>query len=211
MKEMNQTTEQISGFRRGSLQAVRNMYTAHYASLLYFTERIIRDRVTAREIVVETFIKLLNRRSYFDNQADIKAFLFITARNSCMDFLRHAKNSRQAEGTAIAVPDTEMDLTDELNIAEAKRVMQEALENMPAICQQVFTTVFINGVQIAAAARQLDIDARDLLIYRKRSMNQLQAALAEHNLFSTPFFIHYLTIACRKAATAAEVPVPVNR
>lgn len=210
MKEMNQTTELISGFRRGSLQAVRNLYTIHYASLLYFAERIIRDRATAREIVVETFIKLLNRRSYFDNQADIKAFLFITTRNTCMDFLRYGKNNRPAEGSDAIVRDTELDLTDEVNMAEAKRVMQEALENMPVICQQVFATVFTDGVPIAAAARQLEIDPRELLIYRKKSMNQLQAALSENNLFSTPFFIHYLTVACRKA-TAVEVPVPVNR
>lgn len=212
MKETNQTTELIAGFRRGSLQAVRNLYTTHYASLLYFAERIIRDPVTAREIVVETFIKLLNRRSYFDNQADIKAFLFITARNSCMDFLRYVKNGRQVEEAAMVAPETEPDLTSEVNNAQAKRVMQETLNNLPAICQQVFTTLFIEGMQTTAAARQLEMDPRELLIYRKKSMNHLQAALSEHNLFSTPFFIHYLTVACRKSATVTEeVTVPTNR
>jgi RNA polymerase sigma-70 factor (ECF subfamily) len=211
MKEMNQTTELISGFRRGSLQAVRNLHTTYYTSLLYFAERIIRDRVSAREIVIETFIKLLNRRSYFDNQADIKAFLFITARNACMDFLRHVKNGRLVEETAKAAPETELDLANEVNSAEAKRVMQEALDGLPAICQQVFTTLFIEGAQTSAAARQLEIDPRELLMYRKKSINQLQAALAEHNLFSTPFFIHYLTVACRKTVTAVKLPVTVNR
>lgn len=211
MKEMNQTTEQIAGFRRGSLQAVRNLYTTHYASLLYFAERIINDRVTAREIVVETFIKLLNRRSYFDNQADIKAFLFITARNSCMDFLRYVKSGRPVEEAVEAVPETELDLANEVNSAEAKRVMQEALDNLPAICQQVFTTLFVEGVQTTAAARQLEMEPRELLIYRKKSINHLQSALSEHNLFSIPFFIHYLTVACRKTATAVTLPVTVNR
>jgi RNA polymerase sigma factor (sigma-70 family) len=211
MKEMNQTTEQISGFRRGTLQAVRNLYTTHYASLLYFAERIISDRLTAREIVVETFIKLLNRRSYFDNQADIKAFLFITARNSCMDFLRYVKNGHQVEEAATVAPETELDLSSEVNSAEARRVMQEALDNLPAICQQVFTTLFIEGIQTTAAARQLEMEPRELLIYRKKSINQLQSALSDHNLYSTPFFIHYLTVACRKTTTAVKLPVTVNR
>jgi RNA polymerase sigma factor (sigma-70 family) len=211
MKETNQTTEQISGFRRGSLQAVRNLYTTHYASLLYFAERIISDRVTAREIVVETFIKLLNRRSHFDHQADIKAFLFITARNSCMDFLRYVKNGHQVEEPAMTAAETELDLTSEVNSTEARRIMQEALDSLPAICQQVFTTLFVEGLQTTAAARQLEMEPRELLIYRKKSMNQLQSALSDHNLFSTPFFIHYLTVACRKTVTAVQLPVTVNR
>ena len=211
MKETNQTSELISGFRRGTLQAVHNLYTTYYASLLYFAERIIRNPVPAREIVVETFIKLLNRRSYFDNQADIKAFLFITARNSCMDFLRYAKNGGQVEEATFVAAETELDLAGEANSAEAKRVMQEAFDRLPAICQQVFTTLFKEGIQTSAAARQLEIDPRELMIYRRRSMHQLQAALSEHNLFSTPFFIHYLTVACRKTITSVQLPVTVNR
>lgn len=211
MKEINKTTELITGFRRGTLQAVRNLYTTHYTSLLYFAERIISDRATAREIVIETFIKLLNRRSYFDNQADIKAFLFITARNSCMDFLRYVKNGHQVEDTTLEAPETELDLANEANSAEAKRVMQEALDNLPAICQQVFTTLFIEGVQTIAAARHLEMEPRELLTFRKKSINQLQSALSDHNLFSTPFFIHYLTVACRKTVTAVTLPVTVNR
>lgn len=211
MKENNQTSELIAGFRRGSIQAVSNLYTTHYASLIYFAERIIRDRVTAREIVVETFIKLLNRRSHFDNEADIRAFLFITARNSCMDFLRYAKNGRQVEETAMVVMETGSDLSDEVNMGEAKRVIQEALDHLPASCQQVFTTLFIDGIQISAAARQLEMDPQELLAQRKKAINQLQAALSEHNLYSTPFFIHYLTVACRNEPAAVKAPVPVNR
>lgn len=210
MMENNQTTEHIAGFRRGSLQSVRNLYTTHYASLLYFAERIIRDRVTAREIVIETFIKLLNRRSFFDNGADIKAFLFITARNTCMDFLRYGKSSRQQDEVSTIVEETGLDLADPVNNTDATRIVREAFEQMPVPWQQVFTILFIEGMQSAAAARQLDMDQREMLIYRKKSMNHLQAALAEHNLFSTPFFIHYLTVACRRPAAVA-VPVPVNR
>jgi RNA polymerase sigma-70 factor (ECF subfamily) len=210
MKEMNQLSEMISGFRRGNLQATHDLYTIHYASLLYFTERIIRDHAVAGEIVMETFIKLINRRSYFDSITDIKAFLFITARNASMDFLRYGKNGRIAGETAAQWRESEFNLSDDMQIAEANRLLQSAVDNLPVICKQVFNALFAEGLQTPAASRQLEIDPREMLIYRRKVIRQLQAVLSENDLYSSSFLIHYLTVACRKG-TAVAIPVPVNR
>lgn len=205
---MNHANELISGFRRGTLQSVRELYRTHYSSLLYFSERIVRDRQVAREIVFETFIKLFNRRNHLENAADIKAFLFITARNTCMDYLRFAKNVRQAEAQAAEL--IEFDLSNEAAIAEANHLLTTAIEKMPAFNQQVFRILFTEGMQVSAAARQLDMDPRELLNCRKDIIRQLQMLLLEHQLFSTPFFIHFLAVASRQHAPAA-MPIPVNR
>lgn len=210
MKEMNQANELITGFRRGTLHAVRELYAIHYSSLLLFSEKIIRDHPVAREIVVETFIKLLNRRSFLENATDVKAFLYITARNSCMDFLRFAKN-RQSDQVSLDVPVSESDHSNESDVSEANRLLSATIQHLPAFSQQVFRILFAEGMQLTAAARQLDIDPRELLNCRKDIMRHLQTVLTENKLFSTPFFIHFLTVACRKNAPETLVPVPVNR
>jgi len=205
---MDQINELITGFRRGALKAVRELHAIYYSSLLNFSERIIRDRRVAREIVLDTFIKLLNRRIYFENLADIKAFLFITARNSSMDFLHFTKNGNAVEVPVTPIVESRADLSDVANASKAEQILQAGLESLPAINRQVFRILFVEGMPTAAAARQLDIDAREMLNYRRHTVQHLQTVLSENNLFSTPFFIHYLTVACRQNAA---LRVPVNR
>lgn len=197
MNGLNHTSEWISGFRRGDLPAVHDLFQAHYASLLSFSERVIRDRQEAREIVMETFIKLLNRRTYFDDPADIKAFLYITARNACMDYLRSVRNGRNAEAIAPDLRESNWDLADEAARTRANVVMVMALENLPIICQQVFRALFVEGMPISSAARHLEIDQRELLLYRKKCLHELQSALADNQVFNTPFFVHFLAVASR--------------
>lgn len=207
MNELTQTHDWITGFRSGSLQAVSDLYTTHDSALLNFSEQIIRNRQEAREIVTETFIKLLNRRVWFDNLPDIKAFLYITTRNACMDYLRYTKNLQWANTPALDILESNIDIADKEIQDRAERILWSALENCPAVYQQIFRLLFIEGVPSAAAARQLEIDQRELLISRKKILQQFQMALADNNLYSIPFFIYFLTVACR---THQPVPIPVT-
>src|SRR5262245_36614224 len=149
--------EWIAGFRRGDLTAVRDLFQAHFSALLPFAERVIRERLEAREMVTETFIKLLNRRLYFEDPADIKAFLYITTRNACMDFLRAARNGRVADPTLVDLRESNEDFTVDAIRIKAERILLAAIETLPIVCQQVFRALFVEGMPTTAAARHLEI------------------------------------------------------
>jgi RNA polymerase sigma-70 factor (ECF subfamily) len=211
MNALNQTNEWITGFRRGDLQAVRDLFQAHFSSLLIFSERVIRDQHEAREIVTETFIKLLNRRLYFEDQADIKAFLYITTRNACMDFLRSVRNGRVPESSFPELRESEEDFGDEAVRIKATQVLQSTIENLPIICRQVYRAIFVEGMPTTAAARLLGTDQRDLLNERKKCMHELRAALLDQSLFNTAFFVHFLAVAGRIHMPEEKAYVTVNR
>jgi RNA polymerase sigma factor (sigma-70 family) len=211
MNGFNQHNEWVTGFRRGDLQSVRDLFQAHFSSLLPFAERVIRDRQEAREIVTETFIKLLNRRLYFDDPADIKAFLYITTRNACMDFLRLVRNGRLPEAATPELQECDQDFSEDATCVKANRVLLAAIENMPILCQQVFRALFVEAMPTTAAARHLEIDQRELLIYRKKCLHELQYALVDKDLFSTPFLVHFLAVASRQHTPEEKAFVTANR
>jgi RNA polymerase sigma factor (sigma-70 family) len=211
MNGFNQHNAWIAGFRRGELQSVRDLFQTHFFSLLPFAERVIRDRREAREIITETFIKLLNRRLYFDDPADIKAFLYITTRNACMDFLRLTRNSRLPEAATGDIQESDQDFSDDATRIKANRVLLAAIENMPILCQQVYRALFVEGMPTTAAARHLEIDQRELLIYRKKCLHELQTALVDNDLFSTPFLVHFLAVASRLHTPEEKAFVTANR
>lgn len=197
MKQLNQTQEWLSSFHRGDLQPVRDLIEVYFPALQNFSEHIIRENREAREIVTETFIKLLNRRTAFDNHPDIKAFLYITTRNACMDYLRLARNGQPHTAALPGVQDFDLNLVDNNNRIKANQVLLSSLENLPLICQQVFRSIFVEGNTTAAAARNLEIELRELVNYRKQCLRHFQGILSENELYSTAFFVHFLTVTCR--------------
>jgi RNA polymerase sigma factor (sigma-70 family) len=206
MNEQQITNEWITGFRRGDLQSVRELMVEYNSSLLQFAERIIRDSPEAREIVTETFIKLLNRRTWFDNPADIRAFLYITVRNGCMDFLKFSCNGQPREEKPLNSNESELDFDDAKVLHKANQILLTSLESLDQVGQQIFRCLFMEGMTTTAAARQLEMDQRELLNNRKKIVHQLQTALDENDLYSTPFFVHFLAVTCR-TFTAEKISI----
>src|SRR5882724_3972264 len=87
----NPGSHSITLLQNGNREAFNGIYNSHYASLYYFAKSFVNERQDAEDIVAESFIKFWRLRENFDNPQSIKAFLFITTRNRCLDFLRAAQ------------------------------------------------------------------------------------------------------------------------
>lgn len=208
MMEKNHTIDWIAAFQSGSLEAVRELYRLHYASLQQFAELLIRDKAAAREIVIETLIKLINRRLHFQNDADIRAFLYITVRNAGLDCLNYWKSNPDAQKEQRENVYTEFSFNDDVDIDRpaATRLLLSAVEKLPRPQREVFRLVFVKGLQPVAVSKQLGMQPREVLLHRKNCIHQLEKVLSRHRLLSTPFLIHFLTVACR---TDVRIPETV--
>jgi len=66
---------------------------------IYFIKRFIDEREDVEDITATIFLKLWKLRADFESLHDIRAFLYATARNTCLDLLRSKEimNERQEE------------------------------------------------------------------------------------------------------------------
>lgn len=209
MNGLNQNAAYIAGFSRGDLQAVSHIFREYFSRLVSSAENLVSDQEAAHEIVTETFIKLLRRRNHLHNEADIKAFLYITTRNACMDYLKQQRDGIGAEKTLLSFHETQEDICNENFIKKANEVLFAVIEHLPVIEQQVFRALFVEGMPLSEAARVLNFEQRDLLFYRKNILRQLQTALLAKNVYSTPFFVHFLTVTA-SASLASEALMANN-
>src|SRR5579859_2100686 len=83
--------EILTAFRNGNSEAFATFFNLHYRALCFFAGQMIRDTPEAEDIVKDAYIKLWNRHEDFESAQNVKAFLFITTRNACLNFLRHAQ------------------------------------------------------------------------------------------------------------------------
>ena len=75
-------------FRKGSPEAFKMLFFEHYPEFFSFSSMLLQHRAVAQKVTMEIFFLLWNRRADFDGEKRIKAFLYLAARNRCLQQLR---------------------------------------------------------------------------------------------------------------------------
>lgn len=82
----------IQEFRNGNADAFKKIHEEFYDGLNYFACRLIGKNEESDDVVAEVFERLWMLRNDFATYNNIKAFLFISVRNACMNHLRSQTN-----------------------------------------------------------------------------------------------------------------------
>jgi RNA polymerase sigma factor (sigma-70 family) len=85
----------VRSFQLGDEKGFNFFFREYYAALCYFSFQIIKDKPGAEEIAGEAFMKLSERHSSFNNIPSIKSFLYTTARNASLNWIRQRKRNGQ--------------------------------------------------------------------------------------------------------------------
>jgi RNA polymerase sigma-70 factor (ECF subfamily) len=182
----------IAGFQQGSKEAFAAVYNMHYSRLYGFIKKLIDDREEAKDITAETFVKLWKLHANFATQENIKAFLYITARNACMDYLRfrQRQTTNQQELGYVLVQQEEQTTApnDEIKTAVLKQIHQE-IENLPTQCRRIFKMAWLEGKKNAVIAMELALTEQTIRNQKARAVKILRVALANYNMELFVLFI----------------------
>jgi RNA polymerase sigma-70 factor (family 1) len=175
----------IAGFQQGSKDAFAEVYNAHYSRLYAFIKKLVDDKEEARDIAAETFVKLWKLHANFNTAENIKAFLYITARNACMDFLRYRKRqiTNKQEFGYVQLQQEGMISTsnDEIKTLVLKQIHSE-IENLPAQCKRIFKMAWLEGKKNAEIASVMDLTEQTIRNQKARAVKILRLALANYNM-----------------------------
>ena len=73
-------------------QGFKRFFELYFEPVYRFVRKYTEEDAIARDITQDTFIRLYERRRDFDVPEKAKSFIYITARNLCLDHLKHQKN-----------------------------------------------------------------------------------------------------------------------
>jgi len=74
--------------RHGIPEAFKVFFIGYYSELFSFSQMLLQHRAAARNVTMEAFFLLWNRRTDFDSAKKIKAFLYLSVRNKCLQRLK---------------------------------------------------------------------------------------------------------------------------
>jgi len=122
---------------------------------------MLNDKMRADDIVQDVFIKLFENLNNIYNKQSVHFWLFKTARNEIMSFLRSTKN-KKLFSNAVDLEDVEIETTnsliDDIENKELNRLILNELENINEDFREVFVLKEYSGLSYKEIASLLEID-----------------------------------------------------
>jgi RNA polymerase sigma-70 factor (family 1) len=174
----------IVDFKKGSREAFTEVYNMYYSRLYFFVKKITDDREEAQDITAETFVKLWNLRANFDTLQNIKAFLFITARNACLDFLRYQKrqHTNKQEFSYLLTQNEDIAFQDDEIRYEVLQQIHNEIEHLPAQCRKIFKMAYLERLKNAQIADLLGLTEQTVRNQKTRAIKLLRMSLINSNV-----------------------------
>lgn len=79
----------IEEFNKGNKRSFEVIFTELYNRICAYCYRYLQDSQEIEDLVQECFVTLWNKRADFEHINAIKSFLYTSARNKCLNVLKH--------------------------------------------------------------------------------------------------------------------------
>jgi RNA polymerase sigma-70 factor (ECF subfamily) len=170
-------TELLNQLALGDSSAFTIVYKQYYQRIFYYANNFLPDKQDAEDITADTFVKLWNRRAYFQSLPAINSFLHITARNSCLDFLRHNKVKAEKQEELIR----QIELLDRSHLQQTRdellKLVQKEVSKMSARMKQIYHLSYDEGLSPAEIAEQLNISVQTVSNQKTTVIKNLKKVL----------------------------------
>lgn len=171
-------TSILINFQKGHQRAFNRVFEYYYRQILFFCTNLIGSPPDAEEIASETFSKLFERHQHFNSASNIKAFLYITARNACFNHLRDTKRMQARQGNL----ESEMDVEDIGYLQQIKgEVLNEIyyeVRQLPQRCKKIFELLYFEDLTPAQVAEQLGISIDTVYSQKRHALKILRLAVS---------------------------------
>ena len=137
--------------------------------LFPMVSRILRTEANAEDAIQEIMMKLWEKRKKIENHPNIKGFVFLTARNYCIDVLRKKPKLIDDSTNHLKVLKSS-NIDKNLEWEELNTIILKILKEIPKQQKEVFLMRDIDGYEFTeiAAAMQIKIEHTRVLLSRAR-------------------------------------------
>ncbi|RZS74287.1 RNA polymerase sigma-70 factor [Pseudobacter ginsenosidimutans] len=152
------------------------LFMEMYAPVFLLTSRLTGDDESARDIVSDVFLQLWEKRKSLTHVKDVKAYLYVAARNRALNHLRKIRQTEKHEQHVSLETEGEPasdDFLPALFSTEMIRVLHSAIRELPAECKKVMELT-IDGQTTNEIAALLSISASAVSHQKKRALRLLR-------------------------------------
>ena len=179
----------IAGFKEGSLTAFQGVYHKYYRPLYFFVKQLVNDSQEAEDIVAETYVKLWNMKANFETEQNIKAFLYITCRNTSLNCLNYRKRIATHHKNILHTLDEEEYILHQESYSGLMKQIELAIEKLPDKQQEVMKMILIEGLTDDEIAERLNKTPKTVRNQKNAAIHILRTNLEKKKMVITTLFL----------------------
>ena len=155
-----------------------SLFNAYYPRLLLYAIKIIQNKEQAEEIVQDVFTRFwLNTEGKKVNYS-IKAYLFRSVLNACIDFQSKEATLRK-RNLSIVIPSDVIQFEDPILIAELNKAVRIAIDGLPEKCKKIFTLSREEGFSNKEISQKLDVSVKTVENQITRAIKRIKMNISE--------------------------------
>ncbi|MGV8095242.1 MAG: RNA polymerase sigma-70 factor [Mangrovibacterium sp.] len=176
----------FSEIKQGNEAAFRKVYEDYYTCLCFYAGKFIHDSEQARSIVQEVYAGLWMKREKLNITYSVKAYLFNSVRNACIDYLRKEKSNNEALA-GLARDDTVS--SDHMEVAELNDRINRTIQALPEKCREIFVLCRFEGLKYGEIAEKLGISIKTVEMQMGIALKKLRKSLSDYQWINLMIFI----------------------
>jgi RNA polymerase sigma factor (sigma-70 family) len=183
----------LASLAREDPAALQALIEIYFPILCRFAEKHLRDCSLAKDVVQETFIKFWFAHQVFESINGLKAYLFTSTRNGCLNLVRSREREANRHlavfgGTPAATDSILTSIVHSENIARVYQVVR----NMPPATQKIFYLSYEEGLSVKQISEYLKMKLNTVKSHKYIALRHLRIKLANNMgslLAFLPFFL----------------------
>ncbi len=157
------------------------IYLEHYPGLFRYAYTMLHESTASEEIIHNIFLKLLERNEPLKVHTSLKAYLYRSVNNECLNHIKHQKVKVNFEvETYKARSDKSQSPLAHLQYRELEEKVREAINELPEQCRTIFQLSRFEDLKYAEIAVQLSISVKTVETQMSRALKKLRVQLADH-------------------------------
>ena len=142
--------------------AYKELFTAFYPRLMPLAVSIIKSRQSAEEIVSDVFINIWQKRSRLEHISNLKLYLYTATRNTALNYRERENPAQTIDLAELPVELGMLPMNPEglLITAEMKKMIREAVNQLPNRCRLIFKLVKEDELKYREVAELLKISVK---------------------------------------------------
>jgi RNA polymerase sigma-70 factor (ECF subfamily) len=170
----------LSQFQSGDRLAFDSIFSMYHSSLVFFANRLLLNigMEISKDIVLDIFLKLHDRRENFETLSNIKAFLYISVRNSCLKVIEKEKvNQQRFDLYSMNVDEFDNNVLDIILQTEVYQELYHAIELLPEQYKLIMQKI-VNGDTPREISEELGIPVSTINTQKSRAISLLRKSLS---------------------------------
>ena len=143
---------------------------------------MLHNATVVEDVIADSYVKLWNHRTQLRKPGAVKAYLYATVRNGCIDYIRHMKTVADWQEQLLYAVNPEEDVSKGIIEAETWRAIHVALSKLPPRSGQVFMMYYLQEMTYQEIAEALGISIHTVRNQKVRAVELMRKHLPPHIL-----------------------------